>query len=186
MKLRVIAGEFGGRRIDAPRGYEARPTAARAKEALFSSLESRLDFADADALDLYAASGALGIEALSRGARSAVFVDRDRGSIETIRANVEALRVEKRATIVKKDARAYVRTANPDAFDLVLADPPYADDSIYETLDLLGKANAIRERGVVVVERAARRREKDEAKFGKEPFKTVGEASFYFLRADEL
>jgi 16S rRNA (guanine966-N2)-methyltransferase len=186
MKLRVIAGEFGGRRIDAPKGYEARPTSARAKEALFSSLESRFDFTDADALDLYAASGALGIEALSRGARSAVFVDRDRAAVETIRANVEALRVEDRATIVRRDARAYVRAANPDAFDLVLADPPYADDSIYETLKRLGEAGAVREGGAVVVERAARGREKDETEFGREPFKYAGEACFYLWGADEL
>jgi 16S rRNA (guanine966-N2)-methyltransferase len=117
--LRVVAGEFKGRRLAAPRGTRTRPTADRVREALFAMLG---DVANARVLDLYAGSGALGIEALSRGAASAVFVDRDPKAVAAIERNLAAVGVE--AAVVKQDALRWLARAD-GPFDLVFCDPPY-------------------------------------------------------------
>jgi 16S rRNA (guanine966-N2)-methyltransferase len=117
--VRVVAGEFKGRRLRMPRGAPTRPTSDRVREALFSMLA---DVAGARVLDLYAGSGALGIEALSRGAASAVFVERDARAAATIRANLEAVGAE--AEISREDALAFVRR-DRRSYDLVFCDPPY-------------------------------------------------------------
>jgi 16S rRNA (guanine966-N2)-methyltransferase len=123
--VRVVAGRFGGRRLTAPAGRDTRPTSDRVREALFSIL-GPLD--GVRVLDLFAGSGALAIEALSRGAQSAVMVERDRRAVAAIRANLEALGVaEPEARVVAGAARAALKNASArgDTYDLVLLDPPY-------------------------------------------------------------
>jgi 16S rRNA (guanine966-N2)-methyltransferase len=117
--LRVVAGTFKGRRLAAPRGTRTRPTADRVREALFSMLG---DVDGARVLDLYAGSGALGIEALSRGAASAVFVERDAHAVAAIERNLAAVGVE--ASVIRQDVLRYLAAAD-GAFDLVFCDPPY-------------------------------------------------------------
>jgi 16S rRNA (guanine966-N2)-methyltransferase len=123
--VRIVAGAFGGRRITAPRGQGTRPTSDRVREALFSILGP---LEGVRVLDLFAGSGALGIEALSRGARDAVFVDRDSRAVRTIRANLASLGAE--ALVVEDDASSYLRGrsagAPPGLFDLLFLDPPYS------------------------------------------------------------
>ena len=117
--MRVVAGTFKGRRLVAPRGTRTRPTADRVREALFSMLG---DVAGARVLDLYAGSGALGIEALSRGAHSAVFVERDPQALAAIERNLEPLDVD--ATVARADALRWLALAE-GRYDLVFCDPPY-------------------------------------------------------------
>jgi 16S rRNA (guanine966-N2)-methyltransferase len=117
--LRVVAGEFKGRRLASPRGAGTRPTADRVREALFSMLG---DVDGARVLDLYAGSGALGIEALSRGAASAVFVERDPAAVAAIERNLTAVGVE--AVVVRQDVLRYLARAE-GPFELVFCDPPY-------------------------------------------------------------
>ena len=121
--MRVVAGRHGGRRLVAPAGDATRPTSDRVREALFSVLGASVQ--GARVLDLYAGSGALGIEALSRGAASAVFVDRAQPAIAAIRANLRALGIE--AEVRRMQARTALRTASAraEAYDLVFLDPPY-------------------------------------------------------------
>jgi 16S rRNA (guanine(966)-N(2))-methyltransferase RsmD len=121
--VRVVAGRFGGRRLVAPPGDATRPTSDRVREALFSVLGPTVE--GARVLDLYAGSGALGIEALSRGAAAAVFVDRSRAAITAIRANLDALGIE--ADVRRRNAREAVLAAarSREAYDLVFLDPPY-------------------------------------------------------------
>lgn len=121
--LRVIAGEHRGRRLATPAGRATRPTGDRVRESLFNLLGS-LD--GARVLDLFAGSGALGIEALSRGAAHAVFVERHRDALRVLRANVAALRLGGRCTILAGDAWADAGPAT-GPFELILADPPWAD-----------------------------------------------------------
>jgi 16S rRNA (guanine966-N2)-methyltransferase len=117
--VRVVAGEFKGRRLHAPHGARTRPTADRVREALFSMLG---DVSGARVLDLYAGSGALGIEALSRGAEFALFVERDRQALAALRRNLEAVGSD--AEVRAQDALRFL--ARPDGvFDLVFCDPPY-------------------------------------------------------------
>jgi 16S rRNA (guanine966-N2)-methyltransferase len=117
--VRVIAGEFRGRRLQAPRGARTRPTADRVREALFSMLG---DLSGVRVLDLYAGSGALGIEALSRGAASAVFVERDARAAATIKRNLDALGAE--GEVRRQDALRFLASGE-GPFDLVFCDPPY-------------------------------------------------------------
>lgn len=121
--MRVVAGVYGGRRLVAPAGSATRPTSDRVREALFSILGPRVE--GARVLDLFAGSGALGIEALSRGAATAVFVDSSARAIAAIRTNLEALGID--ADVRRIDARAALRppSAPPDPYDLVFLDPPY-------------------------------------------------------------
>lgn len=119
--MRVIAGELGGRRLRSARGGATRPTAERVREALFSMLGP---LEGAVVLDLFAGSGALGIEALSRGAASATFVERSPQALAALRANLVALELNERARVIAGDALGALR-AN-DKYDLVFLDPPYA------------------------------------------------------------
>jgi 16S rRNA (guanine(966)-N(2))-methyltransferase RsmD len=123
--MRVIAGRFGGRRLVAPPGDATRPTGDRVREALFSLL-GPLD--GVTVLDLFAGSGALGIEALSRGAASAMFVDSAPAAIRAVRANLATLELApSEAEVRRQDARAFLRSARTARreYDLVLLDPPY-------------------------------------------------------------
>ncbi|HEX2233262.1 MAG TPA: 16S rRNA (guanine(966)-N(2))-methyltransferase RsmD [Thermoleophilaceae bacterium] len=117
--MRVVAGAFKGRPLQAPRGTRTRPTADRVREALFSILG---DVSGARVLDLYAGSGALGIEALSRGAASAEFVDKDPRAVAAIRRNLEAVGADGR--VRRRDAIGFLAAAE-GRYDLVLIDPPY-------------------------------------------------------------
>jgi 16S rRNA (guanine966-N2)-methyltransferase len=119
--VRVIAGELGGRRLVTARGEATRPTAERVREALFSMLGA---LEGAVVLDLFAGSGALGIEALSRGAARATFVERAPRALAALRANVAALELGERALVLGGDALAALR--REDKYDLVFLDPPYA------------------------------------------------------------
>lgn len=123
--MRVIAGSLGGRRFEAPPGQATRPTPERVREALFSTLG---DLHGARVLDLFAGSGALAFEALSRGAGDAVLVERDRRAAAAIRRNIESLALGDRAELREADAIATAEAlAGGEPFDLVLVDPPYDD-----------------------------------------------------------
>jgi 16S rRNA (guanine(966)-N(2))-methyltransferase RsmD len=124
--MRVIAGDLGGRRLQAPRGSSTRPTSDRVREALFAMLG---ELGGARVLDLFAGSGALGIEALSRGAEQAVFVERDEPALRALAANLEALELGKaRAQVRRAEARAALRIARrrKETYDLIFIDPPYS------------------------------------------------------------
>lgn len=146
---RIIAGTARGRRLTVPPGPHIRPTKDRVKEAVFSALDARGLLVDAVVVDLYAGSGALGLEALSRGAARVTLVERDRAALAALRTNVAAVAApaddtHRTAEVVATDAMGWLRRGGPTA-DLVLADPPYdlgADD-----LAALVEAAAVRAPG---------------------------------------
>jgi len=125
--VRIVAGEFGGRRLVTPRDARVRPTSDRVREAWMSILGAALP--GARVADLYAGSGALGLESLSRGATSAEFVELGSASIKALTANIETLGVGARCRVHKGDALRFAETLAPHAFDLVFADPPYGHDA---------------------------------------------------------
>jgi len=118
--MRVVAGEYRGRRLEAPAGTATRPTSDRVREAVFNILG---DVSGAVVLDLFAGSGALGIEALSRGAAAATFVDRDERALAAVRANLEAFGAV--ARVVRTDAIAFLKRQDGAGYDLIFVDPPY-------------------------------------------------------------
>ncbi len=131
--MRIVGGEWRGRLIKAPPGSAVRPTLDRVREAWMSIVQPTLP--GARVLDLFAGSGALGIEALSRGALSAHFVDSDPRSLSVLRANLVTLGAESRATVTRSDAAAFVEVLPEDAYDVVFADPPYATDAAVQLAD---------------------------------------------------
>jgi len=124
--IRIIAGEFKGRRLKTPATIKVRPTADRVREAWFSIVQRSLR--GARVLDMYAGTGALGLEALSRGAATADFVEVHRQALATLRANIKLLDVAERTVIHKQDALKFAQQLHPGQFDVAFADPPYAGE----------------------------------------------------------
>ena len=152
---RIISGVHGGRRIHTPRGSATRPTSDRTREGLFSSLAARGWIDGAAVLDLFAGSGALGLEAISRGATSALLVDQDRGAVAAMRRTVADLGVNQ-VRVQARDVRAYLGGL-PVPADLVFIDPPYdlAEATLSEVLARLTEG-WLADGAVVVVERSSR------------------------------
>jgi len=125
--MRIVGGEWRGRQIKAPRGSAVRPTLDRVREAWMSIVQLALP--GARVLDLFAGSGALGIEALSRGAASADFVDADSGSLAIVRSNLESLGATDQSSVIRADAVDFAEQLPSDSYDVVFADPPYASDA---------------------------------------------------------
>lgn len=151
--VRVIAGSARGARLRTPKGRSTRPTADRIKESLFAILG---DVSDTAVLDLYAGTGALGIEALSRGARFALFVEKDGRATAVIRANLEHTKLDGQARIVRGEVPVDpVHLAGLSPFDLVLMDPPYDRGHVAKALAWLDQAPVLAAGARVVVERSA-------------------------------
>jgi 16S rRNA (guanine966-N2)-methyltransferase len=156
--MRIIAGQAGGRRLAAPPDG-TRPTTDRVREALFSSLDAHVHahhggWGDVRVLDIFAGSGAVGLEAMSRGARTATLVERDRRCLEVLRRNAAA--VDPRARVVSADATTWRPDQGP--YDLLYVDPPYAlsDDEVRALLASLAAHGALAEDALVIVERSIR------------------------------
>ena len=147
--MRIVAGTLAGRDLTSPNDFRVRPTAEHVRAALLDLL--RADLADARVLDLFAGTGALGLEALSRGARSADFVETRPASLHALRANVAALRVRDRTRIFKRDALPFAAALEAGAYDLAFVDPPYGSRMLDRVLD--GWRTA-RFAGVLAVEHA--------------------------------
>lgn len=148
--MRIIAGEWRGRTIESPPGQSTRPTADRARETLFSMLASRLgSFEGLRVADLFAGSGALGFEALSRGAAWASFVETDAKALAVIRRNAEKLGASERVQVLGSSALALPRS---EPFDLILADPPYAAGSGAAVVEAVTKAGWLAPGGWMSIE----------------------------------
>lgn len=132
--MRVVAGDLGGRRLVSPEGTTTRPTTDRVREAIFNALGSLGIVEGALVADLFAGSGAIGIEALSRGAAHCTFVERDRGALRALEENLETLELFDRSKIVRSDAASVASTLD---VDIVVADPPYDFDAWDELLGAL-------------------------------------------------
>ena len=155
---RVIAGSAGGRRIAVPTGRDTRPTSDRAREGLFATVHSLLgDLDGLRAADLYAGSGAVGLEALSRGAAHVLLVESAKQAAKVIKANVQALGLPG-AELVTDRVERVIRTTPPEPYDLIFADPPYAvpDEAVLAMLDALRDNGWLAEGALVAVERATR------------------------------
>jgi len=150
--VRVIGGELRGRKLASIRGREIRPTADRVREALFNILGSRT--VDAHVLDLFAGTGALGIEALSRGAKLAVFVEHAAPALQVIQKNILSCRLASRAKVVRLDVRHNLSSllSYRRIFDLIFIDPPYRRDMIGTTLVQLAQSDLPSADGLIVVE----------------------------------
>lgn len=149
--MRVITGSARGVRLKTPDGLDTRPTAERVKEAGFSMVQ--FDIEGRRVLDLFAGTGQLGIEALSRGARSAVFVEQRKEAMELVRENLKRARLEGRAQTIQGDGLHYLSQCAPHSFDLILLDPPYAANSLKSALICISEIDILSEGGIILCER---------------------------------
>ncbi len=184
--MRIIAGQFRSRVLTAPRGVDTRPTSDRLRETLFNVLAPRIE--GAVFLDLYAGSGAVGIEALSRGAREAIFVEQAEVALKAIRGNLAGLGIRGNFALEARSVAAGLRrlTADGRVADIVFLDPPYAEVREYETaLGLLGgECAALLADGALVVAEHEKRRELEERYRGLERYRVLrqGDAALSFYR----
>lgn len=151
VSIRIIAGRFGGRRLQSRRAPGLRPTTDRVRESIFNILMSRFDFDQARVLDLFAGTGALGIEAISRGAVHCDFVEKNRGTAEVIGANLDLLGLRDSARVLVGDVIDMVATTS-DRYDLILADPPYASTVFDALAGIIAARGLLVPRGLFVLE----------------------------------
>lgn len=152
---RIISGRFRGRRLSVPKGTDIRPTTDRMRERLFSILGNKRypALAGAHVADMFAGTGALGLEALSRGAAHVTFVEKARGSLDCLRANISALGAEADTKIIMSDAAAVTSPAEP--FDIIFMDPPYRQGLLRPTLDHLIATNWLKGETAIICELAS-------------------------------
>jgi 16S rRNA (guanine(966)-N(2))-methyltransferase RsmD len=153
-----VAGTLGGRRIEVPTGTATRPTSDRVREALFSTLDALTDLVGCHFLDLYAGSGAVGLEAASRGAASVLLVETDSRAARTVRANIAALDLGARCRLVTGRLPGALASPPPQPYDVVFADPPYdvSDRQVEDLLKALAGQRWLAAGALVVIERSAR------------------------------
>ena len=148
--MRVIAGKAKGTVLKTPDGMKTRPTADRVKEALFSIIQ--FDLPGAAVLDLFGGTGQLGIEAISRGARRAVFVDESEAACRLIRDNLKKARMEGEGEVIRGDYLAYLKRCR-DRFNLIFLDPPYAEVFLETALVQISQIDILQTGGIIVTER---------------------------------
>ena len=185
--MRIVAGKYRGRLLKPVRGLDVRPTSDRLRETLFNILAPRI--AGTRFLDLCAGSGAVGMEALSRGAIHVTFVDQSRPACSVIRDNLASIDIEAEATVLCRDAVAAVRwfASQGTQFDVVFFDPPYASGIYSAVLSLIGTQNLLAEDGIAVVEHRAKA--PPEPEFGElRTYREVkqGESALTFYRLSEV
>lgn len=147
--MRVITGTARGTNLKAPEGLHTRPTADKVKQALFNMIQYEIA---GDVLDLFAGSGQLGIEALSRGANSAVFVDEGREAIAIIRDNLKRTHLEEKAQVIRGDYQTYLRRCNR-RFRLIFLDPPYAEKFLENAIKCISEIDILADGGIIITER---------------------------------
>jgi 16S rRNA (guanine966-N2)-methyltransferase len=157
MALKIISGSFRGESLKTPRGRDTRPTLGRHRESMFMILQPAL--AEAVVLDLFAGSGALGFEALSRGAQHVTFVETAAAACDTIQQNRKKLDVESRSEIIRDNVLNFLKRRVPSSpFDIILMDPPYAGDLYILTLEMIAQSRTrwLAPYGIVVVQSSSR------------------------------
>ena len=148
--MRVITGKARGVVLKTPEGSATRPTTDRVKEALFSIIQ--FNIATAKVLDLFAGTGQLGIEELSRGAASAVFVDEREDACKLVRENLKRTHLENEAKVIRRDYVSFLRNCS-DSFDIILLDPPYAEVYLENSLKMITEIDILQSGGIIVTER---------------------------------
>ncbi|QZY57110.1 16S rRNA (guanine(966)-N(2))-methyltransferase RsmD [Crassaminicella profunda] len=150
--MRVIAGISKGMRLKSPKGLETRPTTDRVKESIFSMINPYI--IDSVVLDLFSGTGSLGIEALSRGAEKAYFVDCNKNSIKVIKENIAYTRLEEKSTVLFCDAHRAIKelALGTNKIDIIFMDPPYLKGLIIPSIDAIEKEEILNKEGIILVE----------------------------------
>ena len=181
--MRIITGIYKGRIIKVPKGKSVRPTTDKNREAIFNYLANILDFDGISACDIYAGSGSLGLETLSRGAANVDFVEKNYQCYMTLKSNIESLDETGSCRVFKISALQFSQIEKPGLYDLILADPPFFKFDIYPVVKNLVERDYLKENGVLLVERSVQTKNEDVENFGIEPFKRLGDSLLYQFNA---
>ncbi|MGE3800963.1 MAG: 16S rRNA (guanine(966)-N(2))-methyltransferase RsmD [Candidatus Kapaibacterium sp.] len=183
MSIRIIGGDLRGRRMSVPDLPGLRPTTDRVRESVFNILATRIDFEDCSVLDLFAGSGALGIEALSRGAKNVLFVEKNRRALSAIGENLKEFGVAERGELLSLDAMRFLEmNRKEEKFDLIFADPPYAAPFFNNLLRTISPLLA--EDGLLLLERSREIRIVDPPKLDLLLERTIGRTVIGLYRAE--
>ncbi len=177
--MRIISGLHKGRILKVPGSKFTRPTTDKVRESLFNILNNTIDFDGIEVLDIYAGSGSLGLEALSRGAGKVDFVEKNFPVYKILGENISHLKVDEQCYIYKMEAIGVTRLANHKQYHLILADPPFFKDDIHDVVKNLLANSFLYDEGIIIVERSIQTKEKDIQQFGTEPFKRIGDTLLY-------
>lgn len=177
--MRIISGEFKGRKINVPDSKEIRPTTDRVRETLFNILNNKIDFENRKVLDIYAGSGSLGLECLSRGASEVHFVERNFQIYKNLQGNIDSLGAADKCKIYKMEAVKFSQLFENQDYDLIIADPPFFKDDIYKVVENLVNNKYFAVDGFMIIERSVQTKGKDIENFKVEPFKKIGGSCLY-------
>ena len=177
--MRINSGYHRGRILKVPSSKFTRPTTDKTKGVIFNYLNNLIDFEDINVCDIYAGSGALGLECISRGAASVNFVEKNYPVIKVLQENISLLKCEDQSRIFKMDALKFSKISEHDRYDLILADPPFFKNDIHDVVKNIMTKDYLTEGGILLIERSVQTEDEDVEAFGKEPFKKVGDSLLY-------
>jgi 16S rRNA (guanine966-N2)-methyltransferase len=179
--VRIISGELKSRRIKSARIDGLRPATDRYRETLFNILNSYINFDQIKVCDLYAGTGAVGFECLSRGASHCTFVERQIPVINLLKENALDLKVFEKIQIIQESAERFTSSTS-NKFDLIFADPPYFTFDIYRTYDNTIQRKLVSEDGIMIIQRSKETIKEDEEHFSKKVFKLIGDDAVYLFK----
>lgn len=181
--MRIIGGIYKGRTVRFPKSKLVRPTTDKTKESIFNYLIHTIYFEGILVCDLYAGSGSLGLEALSRGASQVHFVEKDFNVSRVLKENITSLKADDMCKVFKMDAVRFTKIEDHTQYSLILADPPFFKDDIYKVVENILSGDFLVEGGLMIVERSVQTKENDIDNFKCEPFKKLGDSLIYqFVR----
>ncbi len=177
--MRIISGKYGGRTIKFPKSDLVRPTTDKVKESIFNYLAHTFELEGIKVCDIYAGSGSLGLEALSRGASEIHFVEKDFHVLKTLKENIDSLDAGDFCKIYKMEALKFSKIVEHEKYDLILADPPFFKNDIHNVAANLLSRKYLKENGILLVERSIQTKDVDLREFNCEPFKKIGDSLIY-------
>lgn len=184
--MRVISGKVRGLKLNTPKNEDVRPTTDRVKESLFNMINAYI--MDSDILDLFAGTGSLGIECLSRGSNRCVFVDKSKESIDIVKSNIKKARMDEQSTIMNIDFKNAIKTLGNknERFDVIFMDPPYYKNMFIDALSAIDENNLIKDDGIIVVEHDTKNSFPDNiGKLYKSRDKKYGNTTLTFYKMEE-
>lgn len=185
MRLRIITGKYGGRFIEAPATNDTRPTTEKNRGAIYNILSNMIDFEDITGADLYAGSGALGFEMISRGAAVVHFVEKSAKVVRNLEKNIASLKAEIHCAVHQRACTEFLRGYRGTPLSLIIADPPFFQYDIYQVFDAVKEQQVLAPDGIFLVERSIQTEEKDQEHFGFEPYRRMGDSLIYIYRNEE-
>jgi 16S rRNA (guanine966-N2)-methyltransferase len=183
--MRIIAGKYKGRTVKFPKSNLVRPTTDKNKESIFNFLANQIDFDGIRVLDIYAGSGSLGLEALSRGASEVHFVEKDFHVSKMLEENINSLNAKNECKIFRMEAIRFSKIKEHEKYNLILADPPFFNYDVHIVVKNILDNNFLEDNGIFLVERSIQTKGKDEEAFQQNYFRKLGDSLIYIFNKEK-